>query len=234
MIQWKTASINRAEWIICISEHARQDLIRFHPHVADRTSVVHLGFDPPTAAPEDTVRPHQRPYLLYVGMRRDYKNFTGLVEAFAASSRLPHDFDVVCVGDEPFRPSECDALASAGVAGNFLQVEADDAALQKWYSHACLFVYPSLYEGFGIPPLEAMAAGCPVVATRVSSVPEVCGDAAEYAYPEDSDSLRAALEHVAYSEERAQALRALGHQRHKQFSWDKCARETTAIYKSLL
>lgn len=234
VIQWKTASVNRADWIICPSENTRQDLVRFHPHVEGQVSVVHLGFDPPPPLLEDSPRPHDRPYLLYVGMRRDYKNFTGLVEAFAASTRLSRDFDVVCIGDGPFRPSERDALASAGVAGNFLQFEADDPTLQRWYRHAHLFVYPSLYEGFGIPPLEAMAVGCAVVAMKVSSVPEVCGDAAEYAVPGERDSLRTALEHVAYSQERAEMLRALGHERLKQFSWDKCARETSEIYRGLL
>jgi glycosyltransferase involved in cell wall biosynthesis len=234
VIQWKTASVERADWIICISENTRQDLLRFHPHVADRVSVVHLGFDPPAPLPAVSERPHKRPYFLYVGMRRDYKNFMGLVDAFAASERLRRDFDVVCIGDGAFQPGERDALAKAGVAGNFLQFEADDPALQRWYRHAGLFAYPSLYEGFGIPPLEAMAADCPVVAMNASSIPEVCGDAAEYALPGEPESLRAALEHVAYSTERAESLRALGRERIKLFSWEKCARETCEIYRKLL
>jgi glycosyltransferase involved in cell wall biosynthesis len=234
VIQWKTASVDRADWIICISENTRRDLLRFHPHVADRVSVVHLGFDPPPPLPSVSERPHERPYLLYVGMRRDYKNFMGLVDAFAASERMRRDFDVVCIGDGAFQPGERDALAKAGVDGNFLQFEADDSALQRWYRHARLFVYPSLYEGFGIPPLEAMAAGCPVVAMNASSIPEVCGDAAEYADPAEPGTLRTALEKVAYSSERADTLRILGLQRLNQFSWRKCAQETSAVYKSLL
>jgi len=234
VIQWKTASINRADWIICISENTRQDVLRYHPHVADRASVVHLGFDPPPPLPAVSERPHERPYLLYVGMRRDYKNFTGLVDAFSASERLRRDFDVVCIGDGAFQPGERDRLTKAGVAGKFLQFEADDLALQRWYHHAHLFVYPSLYEGFGIPPLEAMAAGCPVVAMKVSSVPEVCGDAAEYALPGEPESLRTALENVAYSPERAETLRALGWERLKLFSWERCAQETSEVYRKLL
>jgi glycosyltransferase involved in cell wall biosynthesis len=201
--------------------------------VEDRVSVVHLGFDP---SPLNDLPPqlHDRPYLLYVGMRRDYKNFMGLVAAFAASERLRRDFDVVCIGDGPFRPHEREALREAGVVTNFKQFAADDEALRAWYHHAHLFVYPSLYEGFGIPPLEAMAADCPVVAIKVSSVPEVCGEAAEYALPGSRESLQIAMEHVAYSPVRADDLRRLGRDRLKRFSWHKCASETSQIYRSIL
>jgi glycosyltransferase involved in cell wall biosynthesis len=234
VIARKKASLERTDWIICDSENTRQDLLKFYPQLEGRTSVVHLGFDPAPPPQGEQPQPHDRPYFLYVGMRRDYKNFDGLVEAFARSTRLRHDFDVVCIGDGPFKPHERAALEDRGIAGNFLQFAADDAALQRWYRHAHLFVYPSTYEGFGIPPLEAMAAGSPVVAMNVSSVPEICGDAAEYATPGNHESLVGALENVAYSRERADELRTRGRERITHFSWAKCAQETSAVYRSLL
>jgi glycosyltransferase involved in cell wall biosynthesis len=97
-----------------------------------------------------------------------------------------------------------------------------------------VFIYPSLYEGFGIPPLEAMAAGTPVVAMHASSVPEVCGPAAAYAQPDDPGSLQQALESVALSPATATALVAAGHDRLKLFSWDRSAAAAAAAYRALL
>jgi glycosyltransferase involved in cell wall biosynthesis len=226
--------VHRADKIICISESTRRDLIDFHPEVADKTEVILFGFDPMPPA-ESAPPPHPKPYLLYVGMRwRGYKNFLGLVSAYAASERLRAEFDLVCVGGGPLNPEELSLIKSAGVEGKVFQRNADDQALQNYYRHAHLFVYPSLYEGFGMPLLEAMAANCPVVCMKISSMPEVCADAAEYAFPDQPESLQAAIERVAFSSDRAEALRAAGTERLKLFSWTECARQTSEIYKSLL
>jgi glycosyltransferase involved in cell wall biosynthesis len=230
----KRASIQRADKIICISENTKRDLLHFYPEVEDRTVVTLLGFDPQVARDSVMVPPHPRPYLLYVGMRMNYKNFHGLIAAFAASKALRENFDVICVGSGPFSPHERERLEEAGVADRFFQHAADDLELQSFYQHAQVFVYPSLYEGFGIPPLEAMAADCPVVCLRASSLPEVCGDAAEYADGDDPDLLKAAIERVAFSAERASELRVLGRARLKLFSWRECARRTSEVYKSLV
>jgi len=227
------SSIDRADRVICISKNTQRDLLEFHPAVAGKTEVVLLGFDP--QRPVGSGRPpHARPYILYVGMRLRYKNFSGLVAAVAASDRLRRDFDIVCVGGGAFSDEERHMLADAGLASNVFQRSAEsDEELGLWYRHAQLFAYPSLYEGFGIPPLEAMAADCPVVCMFASSLPEVCGEAAEYAQPGDSDSLRVALERVAYSKEEGDRLRSAGRERLKLFSWSECAKQTAAIYKSL-
>lgn len=234
VIAWKKASIERADWIACISENTRRDLLRFYPQVADRVSVTLLGFDAVTPPPAPaTGAAAGRPYLLFVGARGAYKNFAGLVEALAMSRTLKRDFDLVCVGGGAFSDEEKKALAAAGLDGRTRHVEADDRALSLLYGNAAAFVYPSLYEGFGIPPLEAMAAGCPVVTVRSSSIPEVCGDAVEYCEPGDSESLMAGIENVVTSPARAAALRAAGHTRTSLFSWERCAAQTAAIYRSL-
>jgi glycosyltransferase involved in cell wall biosynthesis len=226
--------VARADSVICISESTRQDLLQVHPEIGAKTEVVLLGFDPVDAAPPATPQ-HGRPYLLYVGMRwRGYKNFDGLLSAYAASEPLKSQFDLVCVGGGQFSPEESQKIEAAGLGGKVFQYAADDAALQNFYRHAQLFVYPSVYEGFGIPPLEAMAANCPVVCMRVSAMPEVCGDAAEYATPDQPESLQAAMEKVALSAERADGLRSAGRERLNLFSWRECARQTSEIYKSLL
>jgi glycosyltransferase involved in cell wall biosynthesis len=103
--------------------------------------------------------------------------------------------------------------------------------LADLYRRARLFVYPSLYEGFGIPPLEAMAMGCPVACTNTSSLPEVVGNAAALFDPESDEQIRAALEDVLFSSSRAQKLVALGLQRAQLFSWHRCAEDTLAVYR---
>lgn len=227
----KRAAVARADHIICISENTRRDLIAIYPDAATRSSVTLLGFDQ-GSSDEVFRREGGRPYVLFVGQRGGYKNFTGLLNAYATSAALRTDFDLVAVGGQAFTAAESEAIAAQGVAQSVRQVAADDAELRSWYRGAAVFVYPSLYEGFGIPPLEAMAAGTPVVAIAVSSIPEVCGDAAAYA-DGSAESLRAAIESVALSPTTAGQLRAAGTQRLRQFSWAKCAAETSAIYRTL-
>jgi glycosyltransferase involved in cell wall biosynthesis len=230
----KRASLQRADRIICVSENTRRDLLHFYPHLEERTAVVLHGFDPPTSTAADAASLHARPYMLYVGMRwRGYKNFKGLLEAFASSNRLQQEVDLVCVGGGAFNAEELGTMREFGVVDRVIQRDADDAELHRWYSHAHLFVYPSLYEGFGFPPLEAMASSCPVVALRSSSIPEVCGAAVEYAEPGNPASLTAALELVAFSSERRAELAAAGRERTRAFSWEECARRTASIYRGL-
>lgn len=109
----------------------------------------------------------------------------------------------------------------------------DDHELSALYSGASAFVYPSLYEGFGIPPLEAMAHDCPVVCSNAGSIPEVVGNAGRFFDPSDIDDMREAMEQVLYSDERRRRLAALGRARLRDFSWQKCARDTFDQYRRL-
>lgn len=106
--------------------------------------------------------------------------------------------------------------------------------LASIYANAAAFVYPSLYEGFGIPPLEAMSLGCPVICGNTSSIPEVVGDAGEYFDPNDTESMRVAIEAVLQSTGRSQELVAKGQAQRSLFSWQRCARETLDVYRSIL
>lgn len=223
----KAAAVRRADHIICVSQNTEADLLRFHPEVAGKTSVVLHGFDRPAALPP--AEPAPRPFLLFVGQRGGYKNWDGLLAAYAASSALKAGFDLVAVGGGAFTPAERAAIADAQVAGQVHQRGASDLELQQLYAGAAAFIYPSLYEGFGIPPLEAMAVGTPVVTMAVSAMPEVCGDAAAYAAPGDTPALTAAIEAVVLDPARAAALVAAGRARLQRFSWTRCAEETAAV-----
>jgi glycosyltransferase involved in cell wall biosynthesis len=228
----KAAAIARADHLLCISESTRRDLIAHHPAAAAKSSVCLLGFDPP--GPGGVAFTPDRPFLLFVGQRGGYKNFAGLLAAYAASPALRAEFDLLAVGGGAFTAEESTEIARHGLGGNVHQRAADDRMLQACYAAATVFIYPSLYEGFGIPPLEAMAAGTPVVAMNASSVPEVCGPAAAYAQPDDPASLQQALESVALSPVTAAALVAAGHERLKLFSWERSAATAAAAYRGLL
>lgn len=233
----KRAAIERADHIICISENTRRDLIECLGVAPERTSVVLLGFALQVSSALAPAPPSElggAPYVLFVGKRGDYKNFLTLLLAYAGST-IRNDFLLVCFGDRPFNQAELDAAQKSGIAPDRLRhFSGSDDRLALFYRHAALFVYPSRYEGFGIPPLEAMSYDCPVICSNTSSLPEVVGDAARTFDPDDADALRLAMEAVLGQHGLAEDLRHRGRHRVALFSWDECARQTRAVYASLL
>ncbi len=229
----KRMATQRADHIICISESTRKDLLELFDLPEDKVSVVYLGFDRllPTIPETDK----KKPYLLYVGCRKRYKNFEGFLRAYAGSQWMHENFDVVCFGGGAFSSNEKKLFDDLKLADNqVIQINGSDSELANFYCSAALFVYPSLYEGFGIPPLEAMSLGCPVACSNNSSIPEVVGDAAEYFDPKDTESMRIAMERVLNSTARRAELINYGQVRCAQFSWERCAEETLAVYRSLM
>ncbi|NQW93661.1 MAG: glycosyltransferase family 4 protein, partial [Polaromonas sp.] len=225
--------------VICVSESTRRDAIDILGLSPEKITVVHHGFALMSIgggkAVEISSQAIVRPFLLYVGHRGGYKNFLGLLEAYASSKALTGSFDLVCFGGGPLQADEVQAVHRLGLPeGKVLQLTGSDEILSSLYRTASAFIYPSLYEGFGIPPLEAMAHDCPVICSQTSSIPEVVGNAGEYFDPEDVESMRGAIERVMNSEALRNTLTLNGRERLKQFSWDRCAAETYDIYKKLL
>jgi glycosyltransferase involved in cell wall biosynthesis len=228
--------------MICISESTRRDLLATYDIPEERVSVTHLGFDPlgPLLTGESSSDFKARvlgadvPYLLYVGSRVSYKNFRGLLDAYAASAPLRKNFYFLCFGGGDFTGAERAAISKAGVEGRVRCLGGSDAVLAACYAHASLFVCPSLYEGFGIPVLEAMSLECPVACSNSSSLPEVAGDAARLFDPLDRDSIRNALESVLDSPSTATALKERGRIRSRLFSWRSCAEKTLGIYRRVI
>lgn len=231
----KRRAVSAADHVICISKHTQHDLIEILGVPAEKTSVIHLGHSLTCDAASPHARPQAgEPFLLYVGNRGGYKNFALLLHAFAASQALRDGFAIVCFGGGPFTAAESAAATAAGLpAGRLRHAQGSDDLLSSLYASASAFVYPSLYEGFGIPPLEAMAHGCPVLCARASSLPEVAGPAAEYFDPLDPGDLARAIERVVGSPAHARALVDEGFRRVVAFSWDKCAAETLALYRRI-
>jgi glycosyltransferase involved in cell wall biosynthesis len=230
----KAQAIRRADVIICVSENTRRDLLERYRIPEERTHVVHLGHGlsggPPVDLPTSAMI--TGPYLLYVGDRDRQKNFACLLRAYAASLRLRRDLRIVAFGRQRLQAQEIALARELGIeSSQLIQCGGDDAVLAGLYSRAAAFVYPSLYEGFGLPPLEAMSFGCPVICSNSSSIPEVVGDAGVLFDPQDAGALREAIERVIYDDSQRAKLIARGYRRTAHFSWDRCAAETMEVYR---
>jgi glycosyltransferase involved in cell wall biosynthesis len=240
--RWKAACVAGADHVICISENTRRDVLNTYGIDEDRVSVTYLGYDPldmllsneSPRAFRIRIFGEDIPYLLYVGIRVGYKNFDGLLSAYASSAWLRKNFYFLCFGGGDFTHSERLAISRADVTERVRYVGGSDAILASCYAHAAVFVYPSLYEGFGLPPLEAMSLDCPVACSGTSSLPEVVGDAAMIFDPAHPDSIRVALETVLGSPSLAAALIDRGRVRRVKFSWKECAEKTVDIYRAVL
>lgn len=234
----KAAAAARADHIICVSESTKRDVIEILGINSEKISVIPLGanFSLPNIKKNsfELVFTY-KPYLLYVGNRGAYKNFKSLLEAYASSKLLKSDFNLVCFGGGVFNTEEIALIHKLGLELNSVkQISGNDLMLAELYTMAYVFVFPSLYEGFGIPPLEAMYYGCPVVCANTSSIPEVVGDAGQYFDPYDIESIQISIEKVVCSQEFRVSLIHSGTKRLKNFSWDKCASQTFSVYKALI
>jgi len=231
---WKKKAFARADHVICISESTRRDLLELFDVPAEKVSVVYLGFDAFDSEAEQSNKPQNSSYILYVGQRAGYKNFDDFIRAYTSSEWLRNNFHILCFGGGAFTSVEKEMLTINGVSESHIrQISGDDSVLATCYRNSAVFVYPSLYEGFGIPPLEAMSVGCPVVCSETSSIPEVVGSAGEYFDPTSIDSIRSTIEKVLQSSELRADLTAKGFERCKLFTWEKCAAETLTVYRSL-
>jgi glycosyltransferase involved in cell wall biosynthesis len=219
----------QADAILCVSSSSQRDLLHFYDVAESKTHIVHHGFtplQPVSGGVEKSV-----PYLLYVGSRASYKNFGLLVDAFSRSG-LASAYRLLAVGGGGFSAQEQERIASYHLGDSITLVpKADDATLARAYRDAALFVYPSMYEGFGFPPLEAMSMGCPVLVSRTSSLPEVCGDAAFYFDSNDADELCHQMQSILGDEQGVASKRRLGQQQVKLYDWSRCAERTLAVYR---
>jgi len=230
----KLRAVRKADFVFCISSNTQRDLLDITGIKQEKTAVIPLGCDGFSLKPSSTSLV-DRPYILHVGHRAGYKNFSCLAEAFFSSRVLKRDFQLVAFGGPAIAAPERRQLQSMGAdEKNFQHFTGDDRILASLYKFATIFVYPSLYEGFGIPPLEAMSLMCPVVCSNTSSLPEVVGDAALTFDPSSPLMLRIQLEHLLSDNSLKERLVARGKQRQMHFSWDTCANKTNLMYDRLV
>jgi glycosyltransferase involved in cell wall biosynthesis len=230
----KRTYIERADAILCDSAQTRVDLLDRFPHVEDRAFVTPLAssmvVDPiQNQAASDL----DRPYFLYVGGREGYKNFGVLLRALQRFSPRNPEFQLRVVGD-PWRPEERRLMEELGVESFIVhEGKVGDSRLSVLYHRSVALVYPSLYEGFGIPLLEAMRCRTAVISSQSSSLPEVGGAAPLYFEPSNADALCAHMESLVRSSSLRAECVARGIAQERQFSWDHTADLTFAVYEKL-
>ena len=230
----KQAAIQAADVIICISESTKKDLLTYFPSVESKIVITHLASEFSSEWAYGTEIVPDRPYFLYVGSRaKAYKNFDTLLIAFAKAASVIPDL-LLCIVGAPFNAEEQQQIAELNLIDRIQHHDrASDTHLAKLYRCSVAFVYPSLYEGFGIPPLEAMACGAVVIAANSSSIPEVVGDAGILFEPKAIEDLADILLELLDSPSQRERLISRGYTHHKQFSWDKTAAQTVGVYQSL-
>ena len=220
----------KAKRIIAISECTKRDVMEYLNVPEEKIDVIYHGLTPQPLAEG---RPEGLPahYLLYVGERRGYKNFELVVEAFTRIAKQHPSLHLVLTG-RPLSRGEQETFQQGGLLERVrVMSDISDQVLAQLYRNASLFVYPSLYEGFGIPILEAFAQECPVVLSRASCFPEVAGEAAEYFDPTSLDGLVSALTKVLTDDGRRRDLVEKGKKRLKCFTWEETARQTEETYR---
>ena len=233
--QWKKKTFERVDHIICISHSTRSDLLELFDLDESNVSVVHLGVDLSFfLQPKIENQFVNDPFILYVGSRFGYKNFDGFLKAISISSILKNKIKIIAFGGNCFSRQEIAFINELGFKDGFVQqIGGSDEILASLYANALCFVYPSLYEGFGLPPLEAMASECPVVSSKTSSIPEVVNNAAFFFDPYNIEEMCMAIEKVVLDNSLRSKLVKLGLDNIKLFSWQKCATETLDIYRKL-
>jgi glycosyltransferase involved in cell wall biosynthesis len=235
----KASAIRAADAIITVSENTKRDLIRILSIPANKIHPIHLAnsLQPQLTKPAGLPELPKR-FILFVGSRSTYKNFLFFLRALIPLLIDQTDLCLIAAGGyegkTAFNAEEMDIIQSNQLEKRVQTVAVDDASLAYLYGVAECFVFPSLYEGFGIPIVEAFACGCPVVASATSSLPEVGGEAALYFNPLDADDMLQQVATVVNSIELQRSMRAKGHEKVKEFSWEKNAKQTLEVYQSLL
>ena len=234
-IRAKKDAIHAARKLICVSENTKHDLLKIYPEVEEKVVVIYEASELRQEQAYGNEPVPSQPYFLYVGSRtKEYKNFDTLLTAFSKVVSINPDI-LLCAVGPPFNDEEQQQIAELKLTDRIDHYGyASDNHLAKLYRCSTAFVYPSLYEGFGIPPLEAMACGAVVVASNASSIPEVVGDAGILFDPTSVGDLADILLQVLESSTGRDRLIQKGHQRAKEFSWEKTAQQTLAVYRSLL
>lgn len=229
----------RAQKVITVSEFTKKDILEKYKNIsASKVVVTYEACDKPEnivlVDAEEILRKYGiiKPYILYVGNAYPHKNLEKLARAFSQLKKKRNDLNLVLVGKEDYFYSRLKHLVkTSGASGVIFADFVPDEDLTSVYQNAVLYVFPSLYEGFGLPPLEAMANGVPVASSSRASLPEILGPAARYFNPENPDEMARTIEEVLDSGELRRVLIKNGYAQIKKYDWERMAEETLEIYQ---
>jgi glycosyltransferase involved in cell wall biosynthesis len=228
MVFYKKELIKKAKRIIAVSNTTKRDLLRFYPFAKDKVDVVYHGCSFEFNQPNKIQLPDN--YLLYVGKRDVYKNFYFFVESIQSVLTENKDLYLLCTGPG-FDKEELIYFEKLGLKNKILHFYANDSNLSSFYMNARMFIYPSLYEGFGIPILEAYKSKCPVILSKTDAFIEVGADSSLFFDPKDPESLRDAVNLLLSKEAIRKDLIEKGSEVEKKFSWDISFDKTCEVYR---
>ncbi|MDQ5767543.1 glycosyltransferase family 4 protein [Thiothrix subterranea] len=230
----KKLLVKKAAKIIAISQSTKNDLIQIFDTDESKIEVIHLGN---SIFPKENINLNleiPEKYLLFVGNRNNYKNFNLFIKGVSSLLKSDNDLFVVCAGGGTFTNSELKLLSELGILKQVFQYNSDDETLAFFYRNALTFVFPSLYEGFGIPILESFSCGCPLVCSGISSLPEIAGEAACYFDPYSEESIRNTISTIINDANLRKDLVNKGYGQLNNFSWKKTTEETRKLYEGIL
>lgn len=235
VIRNKKKQLEKADHIIAISHNTKNDILKLYPHIPEDkiTVVYHACVMETVTIKTDVVPMIKGKYILYVGGRNGYKNFQWMLKAIAPLFKKYGDIKLVCTG-APFSEEENELITYLEIQDHILNISASDDMMSDLYSNAMLLLYPSLYEGFGYPILEAFHYETPICLSNASCFPEIAQDAAIYFNPYDEDDIKNALETLINDSNLRQDLVEKGKERLLFFSMDKMIKTTENIYLSVL
>ena len=230
----KKILIEKADRIISISQNTKNDLLKFYDIPEGKVDVVYLAQSDLASFGENCSISFPEKFILFVGQRKYYKNFPVLLKAFSILSKKMSDCYLFCAGGGSFNQEELSMIEEYSVADKIMQFNLSDYELKCAYQKAEIFVFPSDYEGFGIPTLEAFANECPVILSNASCFPEVGGEAVMYFEKNCVEDLYDKMLELLLNKDLRQDLIEKGRSRNKHFSWEKTATETIDVYKKVL
>lgn len=222
--------IEKATRIIAVSQNTKKDIIKIYPYIDEsKIDVVYHGCS--IKVQEKNIGFLPLKYILFVGTRTFYKNFMFLINSVSELLKNDQTLYLLCAGGGNFSSEENEVICKLGLKDQIIQKCFDDDELGSYYENAKCFVFPSKYEGFGIPVLESMACGCPVVLSNHSSFPEVAGDAGVYFELNNSEDLKNKIETLIQNETLRNEFSLKGLEQVKKFSWERAAEECFAVYR---
>jgi len=240
-VQWKKELIDHASAIIAVSEKTKSDILKITNVDPDRITVIYHGnpFESANHLREtqklSSLPPvSEKSYLLFVGPRILYKNFIFFIESISGLLLQENDLHLCCAGGGAFTSEEKEMLRKLGICSKVHYIEPSEQILLQLYENALAFVFPSRYEGFGLPILEAFSCGCPVISSNTGSLPEIGGNSVAYFNPDDMQSITKAVENVLSDPGIQKYLIMKGYERLKDFSWRKTAAKTKRVYENVL
>jgi len=229
----KAKCLEAADAIIAVSENTKKDIVRYYHIPEEKIHVVYHGVNKleKIEISNDGI---PGKFILFVGNRSGYKNFGFFIQSISPLLLNENDLNVVCIGGGQFSEQEKSLFKLLGIFDQLKFVSFSEERLQWLYENALSFVFPSLYEGFGMPILEAFSNNCPVAVSNCSCFPEIAGDAALYFEPDNRDSILDVVSSLVYNSSIRESFKVKGAKRVEQFSWKKAAVETVNVYKNVL